>query len=184
MDENRAVLPERDRSERIAIGCVRKPFGLRGQFYADGFGKALGSLSIPSRVLCGKTEQGAKPFTICELKETPRGFIGRFEGIGTIEDAQQFRGTYLFLEKNELPDLGSNEYYHFELEGMTVIAMPAETAAGVVIEMQSFPTTDALVVRKTDGSTVLVALNSGFIQKIDRENGNIFVIESALEEIV
>ncbi len=184
MDENRAPAPERDRSERIAIGCVRKPFGLRGQFYADAFGKALGSLFIPATVLCGKTEQGAKPFTLCELKETPRGFIGRFEGITTVEDAQQFRGTYLFLEKDDLPGLGSNEYYHFELEGMTVVAMPEEKAVGVVVEMQSFPTTDALVVRKDNGSTVLVALNSGFIQKIDRENGNIFVIGSALEELV
>jgi 16S rRNA processing protein RimM len=183
MNENRAM-PSPDQSDLIAIGCVRKPFGLRGQFYADAFGKALGALQIPKRVLCGKDETGAKPFIISELKETPRGFTGRFEGINTVEEAQQFRGAYLFLDKDELPGLGTKEYYHFELKGMSIIAMPAEKAVGVVVDMESFPTTDALVVRKDDGSTVLVPMNSGCIQKIDRENGNILVNGSALEDFV
>jgi 16S rRNA processing protein RimM len=184
MDENRARLPERIRSERIAIGRVRKPFGLKGHFYADAFGKALGTLSAPASVFCGKNEEGATSVTLSEIRETPRGFIGKFEGMTTIEEAERFRGTYLFLEKDALPDLGSNEYYHFEIEGMTVVALPSEKTVGVVTQMQSFPTTDALLVRKDDGSTIIVAMNSGIIQKIDRDNGCIFVNESALEDIV
>jgi 16S rRNA processing protein RimM len=181
MDENGA---QPVRIDRIAIGRVRKPFGLKGRFYADAFGKALGALSLPRTVFCGKNGEEAISVGLSEIKETPRGFIGKFEGISTVEEAQRFRGTYLFLEKKDLPGLGNKEYYHFELEGMTVVAMPSEKPVGVVTELQSFPTTDALVVRKDDGSTALLAMKSGIIQKIDRENGYIFVNGSALETIV
>ena len=184
MGENSPLPPERIESERIAIGRVRKPFGLRGQFYADAFGKALGALRAPKRVLCGMNETDATFITLSQIKETPRGCIGKIEGIDTIDEAQMLRGKYLFLEKTELPSLENNEYYHFELEGMTVVDQQTDKPVGVVTGMQSFPTTDALVVRRDDGTTVLIAMNSGIIQKIHREKGCISVNGSALEEIV
>ena len=52
--------PEGGGRERIAIGRVRKPFGVRGQFYADAFGKALMALRPPARVFCGKNESDAQ----------------------------------------------------------------------------------------------------------------------------
>ena len=170
--------------ERIAIGRVRKPFGVRGQFYADGFGKALGALRTPARVFRGPNEADATAVTIVEIKGTQRGYIGKFEDITTIEEAQTVRGAFLFIEKNELPNLGNNEYYHFELEGMAVVDQETGKPLGVVTEMQSFPTTDALVVRKDDGRTVLIAMNNGIVQKIDRDKGCVSVRGSALEEIV
>jgi 16S rRNA processing protein RimM len=184
MDDTSAPLTDRGHSRLIAIGRVRKPFGLKGLFYADAFGRALGMLSLPARVFCGKDEGGATAVTVSEMRETPRGFIGKFAGIDSIESAQVFRETYLFLEKNDLPDLGEREYYHFELEGLSVVALPENKAVGTVVDLESFPTTDALVVRKDDGSTFLIAMKSGMIRKIDRANGYIFVDGAALEEIV
>jgi 16S rRNA processing protein RimM len=184
MDEKRPPLPERADAQLIAIGRVRKPFGLKGQFYADAFGKALGMLRAPKKVFCGRDEAGTVPIALVEIRETPRGFLGRFEGCETVEDAERFRGTYLFLKKSELPGLENNEYYHFELEGMTVVAEQIDKPVGVVVEMQSFPTTDALVVRKEDGSTILVPMNKDFIKKIDRDKGCVVVNASALEAIV
>ena len=184
MDENRPPLPERAGSQRIAIGRVRKPFGLKGQFYADAFGKALEMLRSPKKVFCGSDEASTVSITLVEIRETPRGFLGRFEGSETVEDAERFRGMYMFLEKSELPGLRSNEYYHFELEGMAVVTEQIDKPVGVVVEMQSFPTTDALVVRKEDGSTILIPMNKDFIKKIDREKGCVVVNASALDAIV
>jgi 16S rRNA processing protein RimM len=163
---------------------VRKPFGVRGQVYADAFGKALMALRPPAKVFCGRDALDAQAVTIVEIKETPRGYIGKFEGITTVEGAEGLRGAYLFLEKSELPSLDSNEFFHFELEGMTVIDEQGEKPIGIVTEIQSFPTTDALLVRKDDGSTVLVAMNNGIVRKIDRDRGCVIVNGSALEEVV
>jgi 16S rRNA processing protein RimM len=184
MDEKRPPFPERAEAELIAIGYVRKPFGLKGQFYADAFGKALGMLRAPKKVFCGRDEANTVSITLVEIRETPRGFLGRFEGSETVEDAERFRGIYMFLEKSKLPSLKNNEYYHFELEGMAVVTELIDKSVGVVTEMQSFPTTDALMVRKEDGSTILIPMNKDFIKKIDRDKGCIVVNASALEDIV
>jgi 16S rRNA processing protein RimM len=170
--------------QRIAIGRVRKPFGLKGQCYADGFGRAFGELEAPCKILWGADEKEANKAVLSEIKETPRGYICRFEGYDNVDDAEIFRGAYLFLDKNELPDLAANEYYNFELEGMTVVAVPANRPIGVVTEIQSYPTVETLSVRREDGSEILVPMNKGIVEKIDREKKCITVFESALEQLI
>jgi 16S rRNA processing protein RimM len=183
MNETGRGALERDK-ELIAIGCVRRPFGLKGHFFLEAFGKALSALKTPRRVFQGKSEQQTTAAMLSEIRKSPRGFIGKFEGHDTCEAAEILRGVYLFLEKNELPQLRGNEYYSFELQGMSVVAVPSLKTIGIVVEIQSFPTVDALNVRKEDGSMVLISMNKGIIEKIDREKQCIVVSESALEQII
>ena len=67
---------------------------------------------------------------------------------------------------------------------MTVVISGTNKPVGVVVEVQNFPTLDALNVRKEDGSMVLIALGKGIIEKIDRDKKSIIVSESALEQII
>jgi 16S rRNA processing protein RimM len=170
--------------QRIAIGCVRKPFGLKGHCYVEAFGKALPALRVPSKVLVGRSAETANEAMLREKKETPKGYICRFDGQEDVDQVQTLRGAYLFMEQNRLPPPEGNEYYHFELEGMTVIALPENKPIGVVLEVQNFPTVDALNIRREDGSEVLISLRQGIIAKIDRENNCINVHGSALEQIL
>ena len=171
-------------AELIAIGQVRKPFGLKGHCYVDGFGKALAGLVAPCGVLLGESERQTRQVVINEIRASPRGYVCRFEGSDSRDGAETYRGGFLFLDKNELVPLKGNEYYHYELEGMTGVTSGTNKPIGVVTEVQNFPTMDALNVRKDDGSSVLIALGKGIIEKIDRDNKSIIVSESALEQII
>ncbi|MGB7567264.1 MAG: ribosome maturation factor RimM [Chitinivibrionales bacterium] len=171
-------------AELIAIGQVRKPFGLKGHCYVDGFGTVLAGLSPPRKVLIGPGESQTSAVALIEIKASPRGYVCRFEGIESRDSAETLRGGFLFLDKNELPPLKGNEYYHYELEGMTVVTSGTRKPIGIVTEVQNFPTMNALNVRKEDGSTVLIALGKGIIEKIDRDNTCIIISESALEQII
>ena len=171
-------------AELIAIGQVRKPFGLKGHCYVDGYGRGLAGLSPPCRVLLGASEQQTRTVVIIEIRTSPRGYVCRFEGSDDRNGAEILRGGFLFLEKKGLPALKDNEYYQYELEGMTVVTSGAAQSVGVVTEVQNFPTMDALNVRKEDGSTVLIAMGKGIIEKIDRDKKSIIVSESALEQII
>jgi 16S rRNA processing protein RimM len=171
-------------AELIAIGQVRKPFGLKGHCYVDGYGRGLAGLTPPCRVLLGPDEQRTRSVVILELRASPRGYVCRFEGTGDRDGAETLREGFLFLEKTGLPALKGNEYYQYELEGMTVVTSGAGQPVGVVTDVQNFPTMDALNVRKGDGSTVLIAMGKGIIEKIDRNKKNIIVSESALEQIL
>jgi 16S rRNA processing protein RimM len=171
-------------AELIAIGQVRKPFGLKGHCYVDAFGKALAGLVAPCRVLLGESERQTREIVIDEIRASPRGYACRFEGLGDRDGAETLRGGFLFLEKTRLPALKENEYFQYELEGMTVVASGTNRLVGTVTEVQNFPTVDALNVRKDDGSTVLIAMGKGIIEKIDRDKKSIIVSESALEQII
>jgi 16S rRNA processing protein RimM len=170
--------------ELIAIGQVRKPFGLKGHCYADGFGRALAGLSSSCMVLLGQSELQTRPVVISEIKASPRGYVLRFEGSESRDSAESLRGEFIFLEKTELSPLKDNEYYHYELEGMKVVTSGTSKPVGVVMEVQNFPTMDALNVRKEDGSMVLIALGKGIIEKIDRDNECVIVSETALEQLI
>jgi 16S rRNA processing protein RimM len=168
--------------QRIAIGCVRKPCGLQGYCYVDAFGKALPALKLPAAVFLGADPFGAVESMLREKKETPKGYLCRFNDHETIEQAETIRGVYIFIEQRDLPALKGKEYYAFELEGMSVLAVPGNTPVGVVVEVQNYPTVDALTVRREDASTILVVLRREIIVAIDREKRCIFVQGSALEE--
>jgi 16S rRNA processing protein RimM len=168
----------------IAIGQVRKPFGLKGFCYADGFGKALAGLKAPCSVLAGLSETQTRPVVITELKSSPRGFVCRFEGGDDRESAETFRDVFLFIDQSDLAPLKGNEFYHFELEGMTVVTAKSQKTVGTVLNVENFPTVDALNVRKEDGSMIIIALGKGIIEKIDRKNKCVVVSETALEQII
>jgi 16S rRNA processing protein RimM len=168
----------------IAIGQVRKPFGLKGHCYVDGFGSGLARLKSPCPVLVGPGETQARPVVIAELKSSPRGFVCRFDGAGDRDAAEAFRDVFIFVDQSELAPLKGNEFYHFELEGMTVVTAREQKPVGVVLNVENFPTVDALNVRKEDGSMIIIALGKGIIEKIDRENKCVVVSDSALEQII
>ena len=98
------------------------------------------------------------------------------DGMLIVEQARQF----LPLD----PDNRAICYYHFELEGLTVVEHETERTIGIVTSVQNFPTVDALEVRKLDGSTVLVSMTEGIIKAVDPAQGVIRVSGAALEEIV
>jgi 16S rRNA processing protein RimM len=135
-------------------------------------------------VLLGVSEMQTSPVVITDLKQSPRGFVIRFEGSDSRDTAETFRNGYLFLDQSGLEPLKAHEYYHFELEGMTVVTTETQKPIGVVTNVEILPTVDALNVRKDDGSMLLIALGKGIIEKIDRENKCIMVSESALEQII
>jgi 16S rRNA processing protein RimM len=178
------MIEEGNNGDLIAIGRIRKPFGLKGQCYADAFGGAMYQLKSPCRVFYGIDETQAVSGVLVEIRDSSRGHICRFEGCDTVEQAEIYRGVLLFVNICELPRLADNEYYHFELQGMTVVSVQSNRTVGVVTAIENYPTVEALNVRREDGVEILIAMNRGFIEKIDREKKCIFVTQSALEQII
>jgi len=169
-------------AQRIAIGCIRKPCGLQGYCYVDAFGKALPALRLPGKVFLGKDPNNAVASVVREKKETPKGYLCRFNDHETLEQAEEVRGDYIFIEQRDLPALEGKQYYAFELEGMTVVTLPDNKPIGVVTEVHNYPTVDAVDVRREDGTMVLVVLRPEIIVAIDREKQCILVHGAALEE--
>jgi 16S rRNA processing protein RimM len=173
-----------DRNELVAVGIVRKPFGVRGQCAVSGFGSTLSVLSAPVRLWVGTDAQVARQMEIVELSQNAKGFLCRFAGCEDMDAAGAFREHYLFCEQKSLPDLGNGQHYSFELVGLTVVAAEDDSAIGVVVGVESYPTVDSLEVRCENGTTILVSLTPGVVQDVDKPAGRIIVNKSAIEEML
>jgi 16S rRNA processing protein RimM len=168
----------------IAIGIIRKPVGLKGQCYTDALGVTFPALAPPVLLYAGRDPSQTREIVLKEKRQSPKGFVCRFEGFNDIDTAGTLRGMYLFCSREALPRLPEGKHYHFELEGLAVVADETGTMIGTVTEVQQYPTTDALEVRKEDGSTVLVSMTKGIVKSVDIALGVIRVSGSALEEII
>jgi 16S rRNA processing protein RimM len=94
------------------------------------------------------------------------------------------RGVYLFMEQESLRALADDEYYAFELEGMSVVTVPGDKPLGTVTEVLSYPTVNALSVQRENAPPLLICLRKEFVEKIDREARRISVFETAIEQIL
>ena len=170
-------------SEYVAIARLGRSFGLNGWCRIYAFGTTLGKVKVPYRVMAGIKNPEVTVF-LNELKSDAKGYKGRFKGYETKDDVEVLKNYQLFIEINKLPKTRENEFYHFELEEMSVFLIKKKERLGKVVHVHNYPTVDALEVGKNDGSTLLIPMRENIIEKIDKDNLKIFVFDAAIEELL
>jgi 16S rRNA processing protein RimM len=176
--------PERAAQDLVAIAHIGRPKGVRGECHITALGSTLAELALPAAVLVGREAAFATPMTLTGVWQQGTGCIGRFEGVDDRTAVEGLRNLSVFASMAELPPLSEGEYYHFELEGLRVVAAGRQEPIGIVTGVQSYPTMDAAEVRRPDGSTVLIPLTEGVVEKIDREAGTVAIRPDLLAEIL
>jgi len=130
--------------DRICIGAIVGAFGVSGEVRLKSF------CSTPSDIASYgplTSEDGTREFRINLTKPVTGGFGARVAGITTRELAEALRGTSLFVDRDRLPSLPDDEFYHADLIGLEVLdtggdAVGKVTAihnhgAGDIIEISS-----------------------------------------------
>ena len=71
------------------------------------------------------------------------GILGEAEGIADRNAAEALRGTELFVPRAALPDLGPDEFYHTDLEGLDVLHADGARLGGCARSAISAPATSS-----------------------------------------
>ena len=171
-------------AERIAVGIIQKPVGIKGNCAVTAIGNTLFSLEIPADIFIGKNSRDIVTVCIDNMRHGPKGCQCHFLGIDERDAAEKLRGFSLFIDQEALPELEADEYYHFELEGLEVRKKGSEKKIGTVREVINFPTMDAVEIVLQNGETILVPLSKEVVSDIDRENGRLYVESSVTDEIL
>lgn len=102
---------------RVCVGAIAGSFGVKGEV-------RLKSFTAEPEAIAGYgplwTEDGARSFTVEIGRPVKHGFAARLEGIATKEEADALRGTRLFADRDALPALPDDEFYHTDLIGLAV----------------------------------------------------------------
>jgi 16S rRNA processing protein RimM len=143
----------------VQVGKVGRPHGIDGSFFVEGpsddparfaKGSTLYAAGQPAKVIVSKRGSGRRP--VIKL------------------DRPVDRGTVLALPRETLPPLEEDEYYNFQLVGLTV-EEEGGRILGQVKDVLDYPANDVLEL----DSGVFLPLVEACVRQVDVGGGRIIV---------
>jgi 16S rRNA processing protein RimM len=145
----------------VPVGRVGRPHGVDGSFFIEGpsdrperfaNGATLYVAGEPAKVVVSKRGSGRRP--VIKL------------------DRPVDRGAILSVPRDALPQLEDDEYYGFQLVGLTV-EEEGGRVLGQVAQVLDYPANDVLEL----DSGLLLPLVEACVQQVDLEGGRIVVFK-------
>jgi len=103
---------------RICVGAFAGAFGVTGEVRLKSF------TAEPEAIVDYgpfHDEAGTRTFEIEITRAIKNGFAARVSGVTTKEEADALQGVRLFAERDALPNLPDDEFYHADLIGLDVV---------------------------------------------------------------
>ncbi|MEE9388454.1 MAG: ribosome maturation factor RimM [Paracoccaceae bacterium] len=159
-------------TQLICVGAIAGSFGVNGEVRLKSFCADPAAISDYG-ALC--TQDGSLSFDVKILRPVKNGFATRLTGVETKEQADALRGTKLFAQRETLPSLPDDEYYHTDLMGLAVLDTGG-IALGIVKAVQNHGAGDLLEVQTPHSSaTVLVPFTQATVPTVDLTAGRIII---------
>ncbi|MCZ8333851.1 MAG: ribosome maturation factor RimM [Rhodobacteraceae bacterium] len=114
------------RPDRICVGAIAGSFGVQGEVRLKSFCADPEAIASYGPLW---TEDGSRSFTVKLTRANVSGGLGvRLSGVLSKEQADALKGTQLFADREKLPALPDDEFYHADLIGLT-----AQDTGGVTL---------------------------------------------------
>lgn len=169
--------------EFIAIASIGKPIGLDGWCRIFPIGKTLKRCALPLTVHVGK-ENHYHAIVLKELYPSNKCYRGFFSHYTTKDRIDSLKNYQLCLARDQLPPKDDDEYYHFELENMSVLCVETRKYLGKVSAVYNYPTVDAIEIKKDDNSTIVVPITKEIIKTVNLQKNEIHLVVSLIEELL
>ena len=114
------------RPDRICVGAIAGSFGVQGEVRLKSFCADPEAVASYGPLW---TEDGSRSVAVKLTRANVSGGLGvRLSGVTTKEQADALKGTQLFADRDRLPALPDDEFYHADLIGLT-----AQDTGGVAL---------------------------------------------------
>ncbi len=151
----------------IVIGTIGSPHGVRGTVRVQPGGSGRHVREGVEPVVVGVRRR------ILHVRQTPKGFLVDFEGVGSREEAGALRGEELLLDRSELDAPEPGELYVSDLPGLQAVGESGEIVGEVA---ETFETAaHEVIVLRTDDGEVYVPFTLEHVPEVDLEAGRLVV---------
>jgi 16S rRNA processing protein RimM len=162
-----------DLPERVAVGRVLRPHGVRGEVMVEVLSDVPGRLAPGRRLRASWEGRPARPSREV-LVETYRphksGALVRFAGAEDRDQAEELRDALLDVDRSEVPDAPEGTYYWYQLLGCRCWVNGEDL--GEVTDLVEDGGGLLLVVSKGDRQVPIPFVQS-FLKEVDVERGRI-----------
>ena len=156
--------------DRVCLGAIAGAFGVKGEVRLKSFTAEPDDVAAYGAL---ETEDGKKSFEITLTGQTKNGLTARLSGVATKEQADDLRGTRLYVDRTRLPEPEEDEFYHADLIGLDAYDTGG-TRLGTVKAVHNHGATDLLELRLPNSSaTVLLPFTLEAVPTVDLASGRI-----------
>lgn len=164
--------------QRICLGKIVAAHGVKGLVKIMPFGDNVQLLNNTLYVSENKSE------TLSVALKNPIGkyILADIEGIVDRDSAEQLRGTELYIERKQLPEIhDENSFYIEDLIGLK--ALDEESAEiGKVIAVQNFGAGDLLEIQPLKGEVYYIPFTNDHVPEINLKTASITIIPLEVSE--
>lgn len=104
-------------TDRVCVGAIAGAFGVRGEVRLKSFCADPAAIGDYSPV----EDEDGRAIDLKVSRPIKNGFAARLSGVSTKEDADALRGVRLYVDRDRLPSLPDDEFYHADLLGLEVL---------------------------------------------------------------
>jgi 16S rRNA processing protein RimM len=161
----------------LAVGRLRKPHGLKGEFAVFPLTDDAAAVFATGRRLVRLALSGAvvgEPVEIERSRPFHREWLVKFRGVESRDALETWRGQFLGAPAEELKPPAEDEVYVHELEGFAV-RQEDGTALGLVTALYDLPSGLTLEVQGPKRE-FLLPFRKEFVQQVDREGRVLTVV--------
>ena len=159
-----------DLPERVAVGRVLRPHGVRGEVVLQVLSDVPGRLAPGSTVLGSREGGSAIPLVVETYRDHKSGAVVRFAGCDDRDRAEELRNLLLEVDRSEVPEAPEGTYYWYQLLGCRCEAGGEDL--GEVVDLLEDGGGLLLVV--SDGEReVPIPFVQSFLKTVDVERGHI-----------
>ncbi|MGM0873644.1 MAG: ribosome maturation factor RimM [Bacillota bacterium] len=97
-----------------------------------------------------------------------------FEGMHSIQDVEQFKGSFLKIDEDQLSELDEGEYYFHEIIGCHMYTDQGEEI-GTIREILATGANDVWIVKRKVGKDLLVPYIEDIVKEIDIEEKKVII---------
>lgn len=137
---------------RICVGAIAGAFGISGEVRLKSFCTEASDIAGYGPLW---TADGSRCFTLRLTRPVAGGLGARLSGVTTKEQADALRGTELYADRDRLPALPDDEFYHADLIGLQV-RDPGGATIGTIIAVHNHGAGDILEIRRNSPSSALL----------------------------
>ena len=138
-----------DKTKLVHLGTIIGVHGVRG------FVKIKTFTTTPEDIVAYgplSTHDGATTYSI-HLKHMSKGMVvAHVEGVTDRNQAENLKGTKLYVPAAKLPSLEEDEFYYADLEGLEARTIGSGNIIGTISEIHDFGAGDFLVILDADGT--------------------------------
>lgn len=104
-------------TDRICVGTIAGSFGVRGEVRLKSFCAEPTAIAEYGPLF---TQDGSRSFRVTLTRPVAGGLGARLGGVATKEEADALKGVNLYVDREKLPSLPDDEFYHADLIGLEV----------------------------------------------------------------